>query len=227
MLQLSPNENHRNHVTISVQTTWCGPFHTWPMFSLSFSGPCGAGGPPEVTPLGLLWLWLQHGKVTCSISENTKRKAVIVCLFVFQLQQEVTSPLPICHSVVFLGFDFCECWTRKSKPKENTALTGVNCSVCSFVCVCVVVAFLSLCVSSCVSISPCIVQNLISEIKNWWWKPLQFGGGKNPSNIAYKFSYLNDFSMHRYRGISQKQLHYIFEQIIKEEKIKASVLTAN
>ena len=33
--------------------------------------------------------------------------------------------LPLfCCSVVFLGFDFCKRWMRKSKPKENTAQTG-------------------------------------------------------------------------------------------------------
>lgn len=46
------------------------------------------------------------------------------------IQQEVQrlrlQLLPsLCRSVVFLGFDFCKCWMRKSKPKENTAPTGV------------------------------------------------------------------------------------------------------
>lgn len=49
----------------------------------------------------------------------------------------MASLLPICCSVVFLGFDFCECRMRKSKPKENTALTGVvsaELHICPVVC---------------------------------------------------------------------------------------------
>lgn len=48
------------------------------------------------------------------------------CGFCFKVQQEVTSWL-FCCSVVFLGFDFCKRWVRKSKPKENTAQTGNVC----------------------------------------------------------------------------------------------------
>lgn len=73
-----------------------------------------------------------------------------------ELQQEVSTLcllklLSLCCSVVFLGFDFCKCRMRKSKPKENTALTGVISAqlhicpaVCLFVCcnsVCVLQRF--------------------------------------------------------------------------------------
>lgn len=66
--------------------------------------------------------------------ENVKSNFVLIYELLDGEQQEVSSfcflkTLLHCCAVVFLGFDFCKCWMRKSKPKENTVLSGVSAEV--------------------------------------------------------------------------------------------------
>lgn len=63
--------------------------------------------------------------------QNVKRNFVLIYNLLDGEQQEVSSfcflkTLLHCCAVVFLGFDFCKCWMRKSKPKENTVLSGIS-----------------------------------------------------------------------------------------------------